>query len=69
MTLDQIRESDRLFLVPTDVAGVLGCNPQSIRDVARKEPEKLGFPVCVIGTRIRIPRVPFMEFIGEEAAR
>lgn len=65
MTLTEIRASNEPFLRPVDVAEVLGCTPQSIRLQAREYPEALGFPVVVLGTRTRIPRKPFLAFIGE----
>ncbi len=65
MTLDEIKSSNSVFLKPTDIAAILECNPQFIREVARKSPELLGFPVTVIGTRTRIPRKPFLAFLGE----
>lgn len=65
MTLDEIRRSDKLFLTPRDVAPVLGVMPYSITIQARQCPEKLGFPVCVIKTRTKIPRIPFLRFCGE----
>ena len=63
MTLHEIKQSDKPFLIPTDIAGLLGCDPQNIRLMARQRPELLGFPVCVMGTRVRIPRVPFVSFV------
>ena len=49
---------------PEDAARVLGCNPNSIRQAARQRPELLGFPVIVMGRRVRIPRLPFIQFIA-----
>ena len=66
MTLEEIRQSDKVFLTPADIAPVLGCNPNWIRRAAHDAPELIGFPVCVIGTRTRIPRKPFLAFIGED---
>lgn len=66
MTLDEIKQSDAVFLTPADIAPILGCDPNWIRRAAHDRPELLGFPVCVIGTRTRIPRKPFLKFIGEE---
>ena len=63
MTIEDIRKSKSAFLTPNDVAEVLGCAPQGIRDAARKNPQALGFPVTVIGNRTRIPRIPFLEFV------
>ena len=63
MTLDEIKKSDKPVLTPADVAGVLGCDPNKIRVTARQRPELLGFPVCVVGTRTKIPRLPFIQFL------
>lgn len=63
MNINDLRCSDKLFLVPTDIAPILGCDPHKIRVTAKSRPELLGFPVSVIGTRVKIPRVPFLRFI------
>lgn len=68
MTFDQIRQSDKLFITPKDIAPVIGCDPQKIRTTAWDKPERLGFPVVVVGRRIRIPRIPFLQFMeGRDA--
>ena len=64
MTIEEIRQSDKLLLTPADIAPVLGCDPQLIRVQAHTAPERLGFPVVVVGTRTKIPRIPFIEFFG-----
>lgn len=66
MTLDEIQTSQKDFLTPGDVSRVLGSDPQTIRVAARQKPESLGFPVTVIGNRTKIPRVPFLRFMGIE---
>lgn len=63
MTLSEIKQSDKDVLIPADVAPVIGCNPHQIRVTARQRPELLGFPVIVVGTRVKIPRKPFIQFI------
>jgi hypothetical protein len=63
MTLEEIRKSDKVWLTPSDVAEVLGCDPHSIRIQAHTAPERLGFPVCVVGSRTKIPRKPFLAFV------
>ena len=68
MTLQEIKESEALFLAPADIAPVLGCDPNFIRRAAHDAPELIGFPVSVIGSRTRIPRKPFLRFLGEETA-
>ena len=66
MRLEQIRQSTKAVLIPTDIAEVLGCAPQSIRDQARYRPDLLGFPVTVVRRRTYIPRVAFLRYIDGE---
>lgn len=66
MTLDEIRASDKAVLTPADVAEVLGCDAQDVRVQARMAPERLGFPVIIIKSRTKIPRVPFLRYMGVE---
>lgn len=63
MTLSDVRAMDREYLIPREVAAVLGADPQYIRIAAKQEPERLGFPVCVIGTRVKIPRLAFIRWM------
>lgn len=70
MTINEIKASDKVMLTPADVAEALGVDAQGIRIMAREQPERLGFPVTVIGREgrgVRIPRVPFLRFMGYEA--
>ena len=67
MSLDDLKRIDREYLTPAQVAEVLGCDPQGIRVWARQRPEQLGFPVCIIGTRVRIPKRPFIQFMEGKA--
>ena len=61
-TLQEIRECDTDFLVPEDIASVLQCDQYSINLQAQADPTKLGFPVIVMGRRVRIPRIGFIRF-------
>ena len=63
MTLNDIKAMDKEFISPAVVAQVIGCDPQSIRIQARKNPAALGFPVSVQGTRTRIPRRAFVRWM------
>lgn len=65
MTLEEIKQSDRLWLTPAEVAPVVGCDPSKIREAAHLNPLLLGFPVTVTGRRVRIWRKTFLEYIGE----
>lgn len=63
MTLKEIMESDKPTLLASDIAPALGCNAQAIRVQAQTKPEKLQFPVIVVGSRVKIPRIPFVEYM------
>lgn len=52
------------FLSIADVALVLQSDAQCLRSQARSHPELLGFPVTVIGRRVKVPRIPFLEYFG-----
>lgn len=55
------------IMTPAEVGEILGVNPHSIRIQAREDPDKLGFPVSVIGRRCYIPKAPFFRWLnGEE---
>lgn len=53
------------FLVPTDIAGILKCDPYLISLMARDENERknLGFPVTVMKRRTKIPKLPFINYV------
>ena len=59
-----VQRVDKEFFTPQDVCFVLRLDPQTIRLQARLRPELLGFPVIVIGSRVRIPRIPFLRYMG-----
>jgi hypothetical protein len=63
MTLKELALLDKDFLAPNDVAQVLGCKPYSINVQAKKDPVALGFPVTVIGSRVKIPRIAFLHWM------
>jgi len=61
--LERIKRSADDFINASDVAEVLKCDPNDIRGQAKERPELLGFSVIVCGTRVKIPRLPFIEFM------
>lgn len=65
-TLDDLINMDKAFLTPADICGVLGSNPQTIRVTARQRPDLIGFEFTFVGNRMKIPRIPFLRFIGVE---
>lgn len=66
MTLEEIKASAKEMLSPADIAPILGCNPYSINVMVKTAPARLGFPVCMIGNRVKIPRRPFLRWAGCE---
>lgn len=63
MTFEEIERSSKDFLIPSDVAQVLGCKPYSLNVQAREDISALGFPAAKIGTRVLIPRLGFIRWI------
>ena len=66
MTLTDIKALDREWLNVSEVAEVLGTDPQGIRIAAHENPRGLGFPVIVIGRngrRVKVPRLPFIRYM------
>lgn len=64
MTLEEIRRSDKIFLTADEISETYGAAPQTIRVQAQQKPQMLGFPVTVTGSRVRIPRIPYLKFLG-----
>ena len=62
MTLKEIENLDTDWLNVDVVAENIGLNPQSIRNMAVVDPDKLGFPIVVCGHRVRVPREGFLAF-------
>lgn len=63
MTLEDIKAMTGEIITPAVAAEVLGADPHWLRIAAREKPHLLGFPVTVIGNRVKIPRLPFIKFM------
>lgn len=63
MTLEEMKRSSQTMLLAKDVAPVLGSDQQSIRISAKMG--VLPFPYMFSGNRLKIPRVPFLRWLGE----
>ena len=66
MTVEQIEQSPKEMLTCSDVAEILCAQPYTIHLTAEQRPELLGFPVIIMGRRVKIPRRPFLKFIKGE---
>lgn len=64
MTIQEMEKSTKLYLTAEDIAPYLQCDPQAIRITARNHPDWLGFPVVCTEHRVKIPRKPFLRFLG-----
>ena len=63
MTLQDLERSTKEWLLAEDIAPFLEADPQTVRSQAQADPTKLGFPVVVTGSRVRIPRRGFLHFV------
>jgi len=65
MTIQEIKSLDKDILTAADIAPIINSDPHYIRIQAHENPEALGFPVIVIRSWVKIPRIPFLRFMGE----
>lgn len=64
LTLKELCASEKTYFTPGDVCGVLGSNPQTIRVTARQRPDLIGYEFTFVGNRMKIPKIPFLRFLG-----
>ena len=64
--LDRIESLPKEMLVPTDICKVLGCSAYSINVATRDGRNPFPFPVIRMGTRVRIPKMPFLKAMRGE---
>lgn len=67
MTLEQIESLPDEILTCQQIAPLLKANPATIHAQATEMPEQLGFPVMVMGNRVKIPKRAFLRFMKGEA--
>lgn len=63
MTVDELEALPVSVLSCAQVAPILKANAYTIHETAIQRPDLLGFPVCVIGRRVRIPKDGFIRFL------
>ena len=66
-TLKEIEAIPGEILTCRQIARVLRANPNDLHIQAVSNPAMLGFPVIVHGTRVKIPKQPFLRFMREGA--
>lgn len=66
MKVEELKGLEADYLTPKDVAECLGCTAYAINQQAAADASKLGFPVSIIGKRVKIPRKAFIRFMEGE---
>lgn len=66
MTLEEIERLPKNMLVPADICGYLGVAQYSINVATRDGKNPFPFPVIRIGTRVKIPKIPFLKAMRGE---
>lgn len=66
MTLFEIESMEKETLSVAEVCSCLGGDPLAFRIQARTNPAALGFPVIVLGSRVKIPKQAFLKFMRGE---
>ena len=67
--LDRIEALPKEMLVPTDVCKYLGCCAYAINVATRDGKNPFPFPVIRMGTRVRIPKMPFIKAMRGETTK
>lgn len=66
MNVEELKGLEQDFLTPKDIAPCLGCTAYAINQQAAADAGKLGFPVVIVGKRVKIPRKAFIRFMEGE---
>lgn len=67
--LDRIEALPKEMLVPTDICKYLGCSAYTINVATRDGQNPFPFPIIRIGTRVRIPKIPFIKSMRGESEK
>ena len=59
--LERIEALPKDMLVPTDICKYLGCSAYTINVATRDGKNPFPFPVIRLGTRVKIPKMPFIK--------
>lgn len=63
MTLEELEALPVAVLTCAQIAPVLKADAYTIHETAIQRPDLLGFPVNVMGMRVRIPKAAFIRFM------
>ncbi len=65
-TLEDIEALNKEMLIPADIAPIIGCNPYAINVCTQNGENPFPFPIIRMGTRVRIPKIPFIKAMKGE---
>lgn len=63
MTVEELEALPVSVLSCAQIAPILKANAYTIHETAIQRPDLLGFPVSVMGRRVRIPKDGFIRFL------
>lgn len=63
MTVPEIKAMQRTYLTMNDIGTLIGIRPDNLLWQARQDPSRLGFPVCVAGDTVRVPKGAFLDWL------
>ena len=66
MTLQELEQLETEVLTPKQVAPILGCQPYTINVAIKNGKNPFPFPVIMMGSRVRIPKMPFLKLMRGE---
>lgn len=65
--LKELVKSEKPIITPREAARVLHCTPYLLNLQLKKG--TLPFPAFVVGQRVKIPRVPFLKYLGVDGGQ
>lgn len=66
MTIEEMRNSKESTVPVYEIAKIVGISAERLMGQAKEDQSKLSFPVIVAFDTVRVPRVPFLKFLGLE---
>ena len=66
-TIEELQESNRVFVTPQDVGPLLGMHPQTINLMAKDG--TLPFTFIRSGNRTKIPRLALLNWLGAKGGQ
>ena len=66
MTVEDLKKMKEPVISGTMAAKVMGMDSSRLIGYAREHPERIQFPFQISGNRLKIPRIPFLRWLGED---